>query len=177
MTATPESDRETAVVPYVTNGTYRGGAVWAQKKAAAAGPNGKFNEERRAKYLRERADGTPHSTACRRAGVAPVTVERYSAAVGLAWTGAVRAAVEESLDPIRAVRRGAALAGEPWAVRAEIGDGRAARAPAEGGGNTVNIGTVVLGGADGVSGALGEVLERLRERQAALGDNANEPGP
>lgn len=163
---------ELAVVPYqgcVTQGEDRGGAVWAAEKKAAAGPRGKFNEERRKVYLRERAAGTPHSTAARRAGVAPVTVERYSAAVGMAWTGAVRAAVEESLDPIRAVRRGAALAGEPWAVRAEIGDGRAARPEAAAAGpGVVNIGTVVVGGADGVSGALGEVLERLRDRRAAL---------
>ena len=108
-----------------------------------------------------------------------VTVERYSAAVGMAWTGAVRAAVEESLDPIRAVRRGAALAGDPWAVRAEIGDGRAARPEAGPSGGVVNIGTVVVGGADGVSGALGEVLDRLRDRRAALGadTDAEEPGP
>ena len=64
------------------------------------------------------------------------------------------------------------------AVRAEIGDGRAARAGdgEGGGGTTVNIGTVVMGGADGVTGALSEVLDRLRDRRAALGENANEPG-
>jgi hypothetical protein len=153
---------ETAVVPFVGEKINH----WEVQKEAAAGPRGKFNEERRAVYLEERRQGTPHLTAVRRAGISPATYDRYSAAVGQQWVNTVRYAKEEGLDPIRAVRRAAALEGEPWAVRAEIGDGRAARPEGGASGGTVNIGTVVVGGASGVSGALGGLIDRLRAREA-----------
>jgi hypothetical protein len=138
---------ETAVVPFVGEKINH----WEVQKEAAAGPRGKFNEERRAVYLEERRQGTPHLTAVRRAGISPATYDRYSAAVGQQWVNTVRYAKEE---------------GEPWAVRAEIGDGRAARPEGGASGGTVNIGTVVVGGASGVSGALGGLIDRLRAREA-----------
>ena len=57
---------ETAVVPYERD------SYEARLDAARRG-TGKFNEERRTKYLAERQKGTPHYIACRRAGVSPVT--------------------------------------------------------------------------------------------------------
>jgi hypothetical protein len=147
--------------------------TWEQAKASAISPGGKFNEKRRAIYLEERRQGTPHLTALRRADISPSTHDRYSAAIGQQWKNTVRYAVEEGLDPIRAVRRAAALEGEPWAVRAEIGDGRAASGGASGGegpagSTTVNIGAVVVGGEAGVAGALHGILDRLRERERAI---------
>lgn len=152
---------ETAVVPVETE--------YQRKLRMVAAPGAKFNEERRTKYLAERQKGTPHYIACRRAGVSPTTVERYRTAAGPAWGEAVRLAHEEGLDPIRAVRRAAAMEGEPWAVRAEIGDGRVARPEGGASGGTVNIGTVVVGGEAGVAGALGQLLDRLRERELTTG--------
>lgn len=144
--------------------------MWEQQKEAVL--RGKFDERRRAVYLEERRKGTPHLTAVRKAGISPSTYDRYSAAVGQQWQAAVRYAKEEGLDPIRAVRRAAALEGEPWAVRAEIGEGRAgggasADGGPAGGGTTVNV--VVVGGESGVTAALGGLLERLRERERELG--------
>jgi uncharacterized protein YidB (DUF937 family) len=66
------------------------------------------------------------------------------------------------------------MEGEPWAVRAEIGDGRVARPEGGASGGTVNIGTVVVGGEAGVAGALGQLLDRLRERELTAGADAGE---
>lgn len=167
---------ETALVPVPLPTTHS--VRYLHNKTQAM--QGKFNAERRAIYLRERRDGTPHLTAVRRAGISPATYDRYSAAVGQQWKNTVRYATEEGLDPIRAVRRAAALEGEPWAVRAEIGDGRAAaRGGALGedgpaGATTVNIGAVVVGGEAGVTGSLHGILDRLRERERELEESGSE---
>lgn len=147
-------------------------SVYESAKLGAVGPGGKFDEARRMRYLEERRRGTPHLTAVRRAGISPSTYDRYSAAAGDQWKEAVRYARDESLDPIRAVRRAAALDREPWAVRAEIGNGADAKAggAAASIGTQVNVGAVVVGGAAGIEGALGGLIGRLREREAALTD-------
>lgn len=163
---------ETGVVPFVQR-------TWEEQKAASAGPGGKFDADRRRWYLELRIAGRPHLTALRTIDISSSTYDRYSAAVGAPWQAQVRAAREESLDPIREVRREAALAREPWAVDREIGKGRdrgGEEDPQAGkNGTTVNVGVVggavgvgisVEGGAQGVDTALDSVLARLRERKA-----------
>jgi hypothetical protein len=143
---------------------------WEAGKRRAAGPGGKFNEKRRRAYLEHRRQGVPHLTALRKqdVSISPSTYDRYSAAVGDEWKKAVAYARDESMDPIRAVRRAAALEAQPWAVRAEIGNGEdGSRNAAVRGGDTVNI-LAISGGADGVLAGLAGLVDRLRERERTL---------
>jgi hypothetical protein len=169
-----QEDSERAIEPLIPAVTERELSEYQNKVAAAAGPGGKFNEKRRMRYLAERQKGTPHLTACRRADISPTTYDRYSTAVGQVWKDAVRYARDESMDPIRAVRRAKAMEGEPWAVRAEIGNGEDGRVHGGNIGTQVNVGAVVVGGQEGVTAALGGLLEKLRAREGAIETEAVE---
>lgn len=164
---------ETAVVPWDGDGS----AEYRQRVESAGGTGGKFDEARRQIYLGYLRMGTPSSTAARRAGVSPVTVERYGRAMGDVWRTQVREAVEESLDPIRLKRRELALEGQPWAIDREIGkgrdsggNGRAALAVEQGVDGSMRVGVLVEGGEEGINSALTGVLDQLRERRAVLAE-------